>query len=334
MQKAKKLPSGNWRVIVDLGKDISGKRRRKSVTAPTKKEAEFLAASLRMDTPSPDDCTVAEAVEGYITNRSSVLSPSTIRGYRQIQRNYYDSINDIKVSELQSETVQRLINNISSTHSPKSTRNIYALLLSSLVAFNPDVRLFVNLPQKKPVERHIPTDKDIKTLLDEANPYLRKAILLASTGTLRRGEICSLKYSDITGNVIHVHSDMVHDENNNWIVKEIPKTSSSDRYIELPGAVIESLSTGNEFIIGKNPDNITSSFCRLRNRLCINTRFHDLRHYAASIMHAIGVPDQYIMEVGGWSSDTVLKSVYRNILDDKQKEFSQMRNDYFNDILF
>ena len=29
----------------------------------------------------------------------------------------------------------------------------------------------------------------------------------------------------------------------------------------------------------------------------------------------IGVPDQYIMQRGGWSSDNVMKSVYRNVID-------------------
>jgi len=58
-------------------------------------------------------------------------------------------------------------------------------------------------------------------------------------------------------------------------------------------------------------------------------RFHDLRHYSASIMHAIGIPDQYIMQRGGWSSDGVLKSIYRNTMDDYAKKFSSQINDYF-----
>ena len=45
-------------------------------------------------------------------------------------------------------------------------------------------------------------------------------------------------------------------------------------------------------------------------------------------MHAIGVPDQYIMERHGWSSDGVLKDVYRNTLSDKAKEFTDLTNDY------
>ena len=44
MAKAKKLPSGSWRVLQFVGLDADGKRQYKSFTAPTKREAEFLAA--------------------------------------------------------------------------------------------------------------------------------------------------------------------------------------------------------------------------------------------------------------------------------------------------
>ena len=44
MANAKKLPSGSWRVRVYDGKDQNGKDVYKSFTAPTKKQAEYLAA--------------------------------------------------------------------------------------------------------------------------------------------------------------------------------------------------------------------------------------------------------------------------------------------------
>lgn len=44
MAKAKKLKSGNWRVLVPDYKDKSGKWHYKSFTAATKKEAEYAAA--------------------------------------------------------------------------------------------------------------------------------------------------------------------------------------------------------------------------------------------------------------------------------------------------
>ena len=60
--------------------------------------------------------------------------------------------------------------------------------------------------------------------------------------------------------------------------------------------------------------------------MVIPFRFHDLRHYSASIMHAIGILDQYIMARGGWKTDTVLKAVYRNVINDEQKKFTDKIN--------
>lgn len=58
-------------------------------------------------------------------------------------------------------------------------------------------------------------------------------------------------------------------------------------------------------------------------------RFHDLRHYSASIMHAIGVPDVYIMERGGWSSDHTLKRIYCGAMDDFSQKFTNLTNEHF-----
>lgn len=336
--KAKKLPSGNWRVQVDAGKDPSGKRIRKSFTAETKKEAEYLAAEYLRDlqdgASDASDLTVRAAIDNYITHRDKTLSPSTIRGYRQLQRNYYAPIENYMISRITSETVQVFINTLAVDHSPKTVRNVYGLLRSAVRAVKPNKAINCTLPQKRPPQRTIPNDSDVKKLLDNCDGYLRIAILLASIGTLRRGEVCAVMYEDINGNTIHVHADMVQNDNKEWIYKPIPKTSSSDRNVTFPPQVIAEIGEGTGFIIPYNPNTVTQAFGRLKNRVGINTRFHDLRHYAASIMHAIGVPDQYIMERGGWSSDAILKSVYRNVLDDKQKEFTDKTNNYFGENFF
>lgn len=44
------------------------------------------------------------------------------------------------------------------------------------------------------------------------------------------------------------------------------------------------------------------------------------RNYSASIQHAIGIPDSYIMQRGEWGNDGVLKSVYRHTMEQKQKK--------------
>ena len=48
MATAKILPSGQYRVRAYVGKDKNGKDIRKSFTAPTKKQAEYMAAEFVM----------------------------------------------------------------------------------------------------------------------------------------------------------------------------------------------------------------------------------------------------------------------------------------------
>jgi hypothetical protein len=75
---------------------------------------------------------------------------------------------------------------------------------------------------------------------------------------------------------------------------------------------------------------LTRQFVTLRNRLGLSCRFHDLRHYYASFQHAIDVPDQYIMQSGGWQSDAILKSVYRDTLGDMKKIYDERINAFLN----
>ena len=334
--KAKKLPSGNWRVRASF-QDDAGKQHTKSFTASTRKEAEFLANQFLMERNEldTDDCTIKTAIQRYISNRENVLSPSTLRGYRQLQRTYYSAIDNLKISKIHNEDIQRFIDAIAKAHSPKTTRNIFGLLKAAILSVQPSKNINVQLPQKKVHTYNTPGDSDVKRLIDACDGELKRAILLASVGTCRRGEICALQYGDIDGRTIHIHSDCVQGENKQWIYKPIPKTSASDRYIEFPQAIIDELGTGepDERIVKMNPNSVTQAFKRLRNRLDIHCRFHDLRHYAASIMHALGIPDQYIMERGGWSSDSVLKSVYRNTLSEENKKFSDRANSHFEGLL-
>ena len=58
----------------------------------------------------------------------------------------------------------------------------------------------------------------------------------------------------------------------------------------------------------------------------MTSRFHDLRHYSASKMHAVGVPDQYIQGRHGWKTDYALKKIYRNELDDVTKSMNDKIN--------
>ena len=82
MASARKLPSGNWRVLVYTGKGANGKRQYESFTASTKKQAEYLAAEFVAKRKyAVESMTVGEAIDRYIESKDAVLSPTTIAEY-------------------------------------------------------------------------------------------------------------------------------------------------------------------------------------------------------------------------------------------------------------
>ena len=337
MAKPKKLPSGQWRIQGYHKDNVTGEILRPSFTAPSKDEVRLMAAEWKAsyDKSTPQKITVDECIARYIDSKRPTLSPSTLNGYIWMQNNRYQSIGKMPVSHLTNEDLQRYVSDLSRDVSVKSVKNAYGLLISAIGIYTKKT-FKVTMPQNKALERHIPTDADIKALMDAATPKMRTIIALAASGTMRLGEIPALKYKDIlrAQNAVYVHADIVHGPDG-WVYKECPKTSASVRVIPMPESIMEMIGDGDpdDFIFNVMPGTIEKNFWKLRNRVGLKCRFHDLRHYAASIMHALGIPDVYIMERGGWKSDTVLKSIYRNSLSDQSKKFAAVANDHFSKLM-
>lgn len=312
------LPSGSYRIQVFDYMDENKKKHYKSFTAPTRKEAEFLALQWQNNkVESVVDITIHDSVSRYIDTKRGVLSPSTIKTYEGMLKTYFSKrFGAMRLKDVSNTAIQVWISDLSKELSPKTVRNAHGLLSSTLEMFLPDFRLKTTLPAKKKPELYTPSDKDIENLLAHVKgKELEIAILLAAFGPLRRGEICALTSEDIHGNVIDVNKSMVIGSDKLWHIKQ-PKTYSSYRKVEFPDFVIERIRGIEGRIIQATPAQITNRFTRAVYFAKLpHFRFHDLRHYSASIMHAIGVPDQYIMQRGGWQTDNVMKTVYRDVID-------------------
>ncbi len=318
-KKKNELPSGSYRCQVLDYTDPDGKRHYKSFTAPTKAEAQYLAAQWRTNRAEDKKpkLTVYEAVDRYIKIKDSVLSPSTIAGYKRMHKNYFNNeFGRIDLNDLKNTDIQIWIGDLADRLSPKTVRNINGLFQASVEMFCPEYRFTATLPARTKPDLYCPSDDDIKKLLSHiSGTELEIAVLLAAFGPLRRGEICALTDKDIKGSVVSVSKSMVLGSDRDWVIKQ-PKTYGSYREVEFPDFVIKKLKNKKGRIIKASPDNISERFRRaLESAGLPHFRFHDLRHYSASIMHAIGIPDQYILQRGGWSSDNVMKSVYRNTID-------------------
>lgn len=356
MSTARKLPSGSWRVqvyshsepifdkngtaIFDKNGEPKQKRIYKSFTCNdpspkgkrlVEKEAAAWAANKEITSRNFElNKTYGEALDEYIQARSAVLSPSTIREYKRSRKKDLQSLVNKKIYSITQEDILKAINQESLSHSPKSVRNMHGLLSAVMTTYRPDFSLHTDLPKKVRPQMHIPTDQDVQKLMEIVmDTPLEIPVLLAAFGPMRRGEICALDSDHIFGNIVHVEYSLALNDKNQW-VKKPPKSIAGNRYIEFPDFVIEKLHGKTGRIVTLSPSQISDRFSKMLKCSGLSKfRFHDLRHYSASIQHALGIPDAYIMQRGGWGNDAVLKNVYRHAMESEAKAMNDKTNAHF-----
>lgn len=335
MATARKLPSGSYRVRVYLGKDSTGKLIYKSITAPTKKEAERLAANY---TFSPSgSLTVHDAVQRFIAAKDATLSANTIRSYVSMSSRFAP-IASVPLDRLTSEKLQAFVSSlVSDGLSPKTVRNVYGLLTSTLRMFRPGSHFSVTLPQKIPSRTLVPSDAEVALMIQAAgNDDLRLAIQLAAFGSLRRGEVCALLSDCVFDDHIEIRRTCARRSGGTWYIKDSPKTAAGFRSVPLPPSIMADLrqraaaSPGPHKVIRYQVSGLFDAFRRLLVRLDLPPyHFHSLRHYFASFCHAQGIPDRYIMQIGGWDDIGTLLKIYQHTMPEKMEDVIATINRHF-----
>lgn len=332
--QAKELPSGSYRVQVM----VDGKRISVTDKDPTVAVAKAMALKAKMEEArkSPRSMTVGEAIDRYIESKDSVLSPSTIAGYKRIRANALQGIMDVKLPDLTREKVQREINAMAKKKSPKTVRNAHGLLTAALAEYELDMVLRTTLPQKQHYDAKIPTADEIKKILKQAQgTEMEIPIFLAVWLGLRASEIRGITWDCIDGNTLYIKQAIVEGENGP--VLKGTKTYSGTRKLILPKYIkglIDAVPHQGEFLCRLSGQAMYKRFSRIcENAGVPHYRFHDLRHTNASIMLALGVPDKYAMERMGHATNNMLKTVYQHTIQSEQDKISNQVDKYFLSLL-
>lgn len=327
MATAKRLPSGNWRVQVYVGRKPDGKPDYVSVTACSKKEAELQALQVQLHhkevSRDASAMTLAEAMDKYIAGRESVLSPSTVRGYQSVRRNNLRGLMPEQLRRLTLSKIQAAVNEEARTHAPKSVRNAYGLLTATLRAYHPALAHELDIhpptmPQKIIREPQILEPDQVRTLMlaVQGDP-IELPVLLAVWLGMRMSEILGLQWEDVDfdRSTLYIHQARVRGPDSSYVVKTT-KTVSSTRTLQVPDYVLERLAAAHaeatsEFAYPKSGNSLLTRFKTvLRHAGLPPIRFHDLRHCNASVMAAIGVPEFYAQRRGGWATSNTMHRVY------------------------
>lgn len=305
--KPRHLPSGAWnvRVMID-GQSYS-------FTHSDKKTAVRMASDFadehrrRVENP-----TLSEAMQDYVKENTERLSPSTIRSYSGMIRMIEKRSPKIANKRLSALTTQDIAQIVRPLRTVKTKRN-YVNFIHAVTGKGVNQKLYGKASKRVLV----PTELEVRGLINIfQNSDMEIPIMLAAYGGLRRGEICALTMSDLDGDFVRISKSIVRDQFGQWITKE-PKTPSSIRTVLLPHFVVERIRERG-YITKLLPSQVSDKFWKKQLRLGIHPYcFHSLRHFHASYLHALNIPDAYIMARGGWSSPSVMQSVYRHALADK-----------------
>lgn len=328
--KIEKLKSGSYRI----------RKMYKGITysvvtdyKPTQREAIKLLDK-EMDKAKTEKVHMAfeTAFNEYIDIKGNILSPSTVKGYIAILNSLTPYFKKRIITDITSLDVQKEINVYSKNRSPKSVRNAHGLISAVLRMFCPNLILNTTLPQKEKRFDYIPTDEDIRKIMDASKGTKFQIPLILAAYGLRRSEICALTIDDIQDNTLLINKAKVQNSDGEWIIKST-KTVEGTRKIYLPIQIIEIIKS-NGYIYSGHPNSIVCWLYKKQRQLNIpQFSLHKLRHYYASVSHSLGVPDAYIMQAGGWKSDNVLKTVYRHALDDKKEEMQEFTAEYIKDVI-
>ncbi len=315
--KIYQLPSGAY----NIRKMINGQRI--SITfdhKPGKKEIDqaiFEAKENMKDKPPEIKDTFLKAAEEYLEIKSEVLSPTTIKNYKSILRNLPDTFLAAKMADIDQIMIQRVINTYSANRSPKSVKNASGFITVVMWMYRPEMVIKTKLPQKEKVETYIPTDKEVKMLLQAIKGSEYEPVIMLCLLGLRKSEAIAVKASDIKGNILTIDSALVVNEDGEYIEKTT-KTTSSTREIWLPDYLVKMIKKRGQAYTGF-PGNILRYLHRTQDALGIpRCKLHALRHYYVSHAHELGIPDAAIAAAVGHVNTNTTRAIYLHAQNEKQ----------------
>lgn len=344
LPRIKQLPSGSYTARIYAGKDPDGKSIVESITRATYAEVQLELAARKADKRAArtgQGRTVRDMMNDYIDRRAAVLSPATIRSYRGIVRNNLQELLDVKLSALSQNLVQSVVNDEARRVAPKTVRNAYGLFSASLADEMPDVTFNIRMPQKERSTVRIPTEQEIRRIMQAAaGTDMEIPVLLGACCGMRRSEIAALTWRDVDlyDGIISIHQALVLGDDKEYHTKTT-KTRAGTRTIKLFPAVVDALNAakpdgaepGDRITI--NPADITSRWRWVVKKAGVRQyRFHDLRHYLISVMLSLNVPKKYIADYVGHETENMIDQVYGHIMASKKSSVQDQLQSYFSGV--
>lgn len=328
------LPNGHYKMTISIGVDVTGKQRRKSVTAVTKTELMRKAAQLRLsagmdvkETPIP---SFKEAVEEFLDEKEDLVSQGTLRSYRKTFRCAWHPLDACRLDKVTAGMIDDILDGLKASLKA-STLRLYRKQLSALFNWALHKKYVKESPmgetKKRPVGQLkvdrvlIPTDVQMKKILEEAEAWDQKypkgaklypLFLLAISTGMRFGELLGVSKDDI--DMSHGIID-INKQSTPWSRKAKLKTASSYRRIFVQQRILEVVLEATKGELWRNftytsvVNRVNAFFGQCSSRPQGFT-FHCFRHYHATKLLMSGINVKEVSKRLGHSSIKTTLDLY------------------------
>jgi integrase len=278
-----------------------------------------------------------------------------------VQKHLIPGLGHIKLQKLTAQQVQSFYaKKLKSGTTPSRIKNIHATLHTALnharhtrlVSLN--VCSGLELPRQEKQEKQPLSPEQARLLLQRVREHWLEGVLILALATgMREGELLGLRWSevDLDKGVLRVARTVTYITGYGFVEGE-PKTAKGKRKIMLPQFVIDTLKRHRVKQLEKRlaagtawidrdlvfPDDdgdflISETLVRRFHKLLKEIglpriRFHDLRHSAATLFLAMGVPAKVVQELLGHSNISITMDVYSHVLPSMQKDAMDKMGDF------
>lgn len=345
---------GRWVGSLHLGWEHDG-RKRKHVLGHTKREVQQKLADLKRQHAlgvqvELSEQTVTQFLRKWLQYKKPHVRPRTYDGYRQyIEGHAIPEIGRLRLQKLRVSDVQGLLDSrVMTPRSVKALRDILRNALNDAVRWG-EVERNVAQHAKPPTQVRKPveamTAEQAQALLKAMKGHRLEALFRVTLSVgLRRSEVLGLKWEDVDlkEGRLSVRRGLHRAPKNGGLILLEPKSEKSRRTVALPQMAVEALRrhrkvqaaerlrageawVDNGFVFANytggpfEPNFASKEFKDVAAKAGLTLNFHQLRHGAATLMIAKGIPLKLIQETLGHSTIVITADTYGHVAPEVQR---------------